>query len=427
MRRFMLSIGALAILAGPSQAEVNPDVETTLKVFMRDAVDFVQAADNTLAIFKERYPNVSVDIRYNNPSAGTWASFANKYLNQYSAGDGADVVDVAIEGFETIASKGILANLDPLIAESEELQQVVADINPNLLDAMRSPSTGELNYFPTQWNNVVTYYNKSLFDEAGIDYPQDGWTWNEFVEAGKALTTEGSDGKMATWGYMIPGNSNFVMSPWFYTNNTDKLTPDWKASNAKDPAFSESLQFLHSLIHEHGISPTYEDKIGLEEFIAGQVAMFSCGHWCVPPIKAAGIDAGIVMPPIPTEGGEQITVFGIGGMGVKDDSPNKELALEWVRLFAGESFQKTTSESLYSIPSSDKWANTDEFLAFPDNAAIFYGSADNVRAVSSPSNFRQVEDIFLRNISNYLTDNATLEDTVSDMDSELVRAMRRAR
>ena len=92
-----------------------------------------------------------------------------------------------------------------------------------------------------------------------------------------------------------------------------------------------------------------------------------------------------------------------------------------------ESFQKTTSESLYSIPSSDKWANTDEFLAFPDNAAIFYGSADNVRAVSSPSNFRQVEDIFLRNISNYLTDNATLEDTVSDMDSELVRAMRRAR
>lgn len=426
MYKTMMGAAIAAVTASAALAELNADTEGTLKIFMRDSPDFVVAADATIAKFKELYPNVTLDIRYNTP-AGDWAGYTNKYLNQVAAGDAPDVVETAIEGFEMIASTGLLADLAPLIEDSTELSSVVADIDPNLLNAMKSRSTGELNYYPLQWNNVVIYYNIDLFDAAGLEYPQAGWTWEEFAETAKALTVRDDSGAVKQWGYMIPGNQNFVLSPWFFSNNTDKLTEDWTASNAKDPAFAESMEFLHSLIHDHKVSPTYEERLGTEEFIAGQVAMFSCGHWCVPALRDAGLNAGIAMPPVAKEGMDPVTVFGIGGLGVLKESPNMELALEWLRLFAGDDFQRTASENLFSIPATKKWATTEAYLAFPANAEIYYDSASRVRSVTAPSNFRQVEDIFLRHLADYMTGNAELEDAVSSMDSELTRAMRRTR
>lgn len=426
MRKVLLGTAFAVMTAGTALADLGPDTEGTLKIFMRDSPDFVVAADATIAKFKELYPKVTLEVRYNTP-AGDWAGYTNKYLNQVAAGDGPDVVETAIEGFEMIASTGLLADLEPLIDGNADLESVVADINPNLLDAMRSPSTGELNYYPLQWNNVVIYYNADMFDAAGLEYPQNGWTWAEFAETAKALTIRDGNGSVSQWGYMIPGNQNFVLSPWFFTNDTDKLNEDWTKSNATDPAFAESMQFLHSLIHEHKVSPTYEERLGTEEFIAGQVAMFSCGHWCVPALRDAGRNAGVVMPPVAKEGMEPVTVFGIGGLGVLKDSPNQELALEWLRLFAGDDFQRTASENMFSIPASKTWANTEDYLSYPANAEIYYGSADSVRAVTAPANFRQVEDIFLRHLADYMTGNAELDDAVAAMDSELTRAMRRAR
>ena len=71
-------------------------------------------------------------------------------------------------------------------------------------------------------------------------------------------------------------------------------------------------------------------------------------------------------------------------------------------------------------------ATTPEYLSFPDNAAIFYGSAATAQPVPAPPNFAQVEEIFMRQVGAYLSDNQDLATTVSDLDRELGRAMARA-
>ncbi len=416
----------LAALLGTSAiGQVVSDEEGTLTVYMRDSSGFVAAAEDTLEKFNAMYPNVEVEIRYNSANNGGWGEYANKFLNQVAAGDGADVIEVAIEGFETIAARGILADLGPLMDSNAELQTLSADIAPGLLNAMRSPTSGELNFLPLEWNNSVVYYNMDHFDAAGLDYPQNGWTWDEFLETAQALTKRDGD-TTSQYGYRIPGH-NFLLSAWFLTNGTEKLTPDWTESNVTDPAFGESLAFLHALIHEHGVSPTYEDGHGRDQFIAGQASMFSCGHWCLPPMRDQGMRVGVVMPPVPNAGDPLATVAGIGGIGVLKDSPNRDLALTWVQLFAGGDFQKTIAEDFGAIPASRTWANSAEYLAYPENAEVFYLSADHVTPVVSPANFAQVSDIFMRNMSAYMTGSANLEDTISEMDSELTRAMRRVR
>jgi len=58
---------------------------------------------------------------------------------------------------------------------------------------------------------------------------------------------------------------------------------------------------------------------------------------------------------------------------------------------------------------------------------LFYASAASAMPIASPSDFSEVEDIFMRNVDSYLTDNAKLDEMRERLDAELTRAMRRAR
>ena len=59
-------------------------------------------------------------------------------------------------------------------------------------------------------------YNRDLFDKAGVAYPKQGWTWEEFREVAKALTVKDSSGNVTQFGYEVP-NQNFFVQPWFFT------------------------------------------------------------------------------------------------------------------------------------------------------------------------------------------------------------------
>ncbi len=127
-------------------------------------------------------------------------------------------------------------------------------------------------------------YNRDLFDKAGVAYPKQGWTWDEFREVAKALTVKDGSGNVTQFGYEVP-NQNFFVQPWFFTNGTGVLNADWTASNMLDPKVAESLQFLHDLIHVDGVSPIPGKDTMDNQFMAGQVAMISRGHWIVQSAK----------------------------------------------------------------------------------------------------------------------------------------------
>lgn len=71
---------------------------------------------------------------------------------------------------------------------------------------------------------------------------------------------------------VCPG-STFALHPWYLTNGTYPVTDDYAHSNLKDPKMVEAAQFIHDLVHVHGVSP---DPIGLnvyDQFAAGKFAM----------------------------------------------------------------------------------------------------------------------------------------------------------
>jgi multiple sugar transport system substrate-binding protein len=262
-----------------------------------------------------------------------------------------------------------------------------------------------------------------MFDKAGVAYPADDWTWADFRETAKQLTIADANGNVTQYGYFVPG-FNFGLTPWFLTNEASVLDADWKQSAVATDNFRETLQFLHDLINVDKSAPAFESGVGDSKFVAGQVAMFSAGHWPIPEIRASGLtNVGVQIMPVNKV---KTTVFGIGGLAVTSASQNPELAWEFVKEMTGKEFQTELADSERSIPSWRSLATTDKYLSFPDNAAIFYGSAATAKPVASPPNFAQVEEMTMRYVGAYLNGNEDLDTTISGLDSELSRAMKRA-
>lgn len=420
-RLFLCGVAAVVMLAQAAVAQPASDTTATLTVFQWINPQIIESTDRAIKRFKERYPNVTVETQF--VPQPTWGEYNSAMLNQVASGKTPDIFASAIEGFSEIASKGILRDLTKVIASDPDAQKVLGDIDANLLEGMKTRPSGELNFFPTEWNNIVVYYNKDMFDKAGLSYPADNWTWEDFRADAAALTVRDANGNVTQYGYFVPG-FNFGLQPWFMTNGAGVLDADWRLPTVDTPQFAESLQFLHDLIHVDASAPAFETGVGGEKFVAGQVAMFSAGHWPIPEIIASGMtNVGVQIMPIKKVA---TTVFGIGGLSITKASPNPELAWEFIKEMTGPEYQQELADSLRSIPSSRSVATTPKYLSFPDNAQIFYGSAATALPVPAPPNFAQVEEIFMRHVGAYLSDNQDLATTIAELKRELDRSMAKA-
>jgi multiple sugar transport system substrate-binding protein len=423
VKHWLAGMAAMGLLALPAHAAPSSDITATLKVFTWLNQQIISSTDKATERFKVRYPNVTIEAQY--VPSENWGDYNNSFINQAVGGDIPDIFSVAIEGFAQSASTGLLLDLDALIENDPAAQEVLADIEENLINGMRTRPSGELNFFPTEWNNIVVYYNKDLFDVAGLEYPQSGWTWEEFRAIAKALTVRDAAGNATQYGYFVPG-INFALTPWLYSNQAGVLDADWREPAVTTDAFRETLQFLHDLINKDRAAPAYESNIGDDKFVAGQVAMFSAGHWPLPEIIESGLDnVGVQVMPVNTaEPG--ITVYGTAGMAITTVAEHPDLAWEFIKEMTGKQFQQELADSGRSIPTSRTVATTKEWMAFPDNSEIFYDSAATAIPVAVPANFARVEEIFMRHVGAYLTNNQDLESTIDGLDFELTRAMTRA-
>ncbi len=423
--RILGGLALSSLVAIPSAyAQVKSDITATLKVYNWSTPSIKESTDKAIARFKKKYPNVTVEPIYPPAVNEGWGAYVEGFVKQASIGNTPDIFSVAIEGFSMSTKTGLLTDLEQIINNDADAQKVLSDIEPNLLSQMRSRPGGQLNFFPTEWNNIVVYYNKDIFDEAGIAYPSDDWTWEQFRETAKKLTIRKSDGTAERYGYTIPPYQ-FGLAPFLFSNKTSILDSNWEKSNVKDPAFRETLEFLNTIANVDKSTPVYDSAImDIDLFKQGKTAMFSAGHWVVRSIQDSGMkNVGVAMMPTAKV---QATVFGIGGMSILKTSKYPDLAWELIKEMTGSEYQKDLADSGASIPSSRTAATDPQWMAFPDNSQIFYGSAATALPIESPPNYNKVSEIFQRHVKAYLTQNQTIDETIDKMDSELSRAMKRA-
>lgn len=411
---------ALAACAAPSAApggdggSAPSGEEVTLTIF-----DFGGEADKVVyaeahARFNETHPNVTIVDNFTPVS--TWSEYSNKIVTQVAGGQSPDIINIAIEGAKLLITKNLLIPLDDTMAADPESSELLDDVHPELIAPFIVE--GKTWLIPHSWNNMVIFYNTKIFEEAGLEPPKADWTWDDFLETAMQLTTGSGDDKV--FGFAIP-YFNFGLHGWWLTNDTYQLNDEWTESNLDDPKMTEAVQFVHDLVHVHGVSPAVEGTDNNNLFVSGRAAMGGWGHWPIQGFYANDFrDFDVQLWP---QNKAQKTVFGVGGWGISPETPHSELSWELIKELTSKETIQATADVGVAIPARRSVAESEAFLAHPDNAEIYYASLDNTRPVASPPNFNELETIFMRHMGEVMSQTTTPEAAMVAAHEELSAAM----
>jgi len=407
---FVLAAG-LVLASGNAFAA---DASGNLRLMAFGGAAQLKAVTNAVGRFNQKYPNAKVEIAID-PISNGWGDYVTRVLSQFNANNAYDVYGTAIETFRTFETRNLFIPLDDYIAGHASF----SDFAPALF---KYASYKDKTYFiPIGWNNIMINYNRKLFRDAGVELPKAGWTWDDFRAVARKLTVRDAAGNVTQFGYEVP-NQFFFVQPWFFSNGTSVLNADWTASNMLDPKVSESLQFLYDLIHVDKVSPIPGKDTMDNQFMAGQVAMISRGHWIVENAKAAHLDLDVAIPPAKVN---DVTVIGFGGYGVARTSKNPELAKELIGELTSFETQKEEGEAGGGVPGRKSAAETPDFLAYPPSAALYYQTLPHTLPVPSPANFQEVEKIFIRNYVAMMSGEVSIAEGVKRADQELNESFKR--
>lgn len=225
------------------------------------------------------------------------------------------------------------------------------DIYPELREACRW--NGRYYFLPRWFNISLLYYNESLFDAAGVAYPTADWTWEDYVEAGKALTQIGPDGRVNIWGSKI---THLWWGEWLILvrqSGGRLFNEDLTECLLDTPEAMRGLQFYFDKVYRYGFAPPpgYGPDRG---FASGKMAMDFGGHtgdW-VTYNDISGLEWDIqILPrgPVTRRGGE----LAIDTIGLSESTRHPEEAWEFVKFMSSpESVRKHVRRGFLSIRKS---------------------------------------------------------------------------
>ncbi|MCH7526595.1 MAG: sugar ABC transporter substrate-binding protein [Planctomycetes bacterium] len=312
--------------------------------------------------FERRHPGVRVQMEHI-PGPG---QYEPKLLMMFVSGHAPDVIHLDASSAAVFIDHNVLADLTPQINEDPEFKP--ATYFKNVFDIARR---GNAVYaIPLDFTPMVMVYNKQLFDLARVPYPQEGWTWQDFLERCRRLTeTKPGTDKPARYGF------NFVnwmpgWVPWIWLNGADVLSPDGRHAVGyfDAPESIEAIQFLVDLIVKHRVAPnlTESTAAGVDLFRAGRAAMHLTGHWSLIEYRADGMDIGIVGLPTNTQRPE--TVMYESGLAITRTSSHAELAWEYITYMTGEAVQRRRVSTGLAISAhqavAQEYADTEVERAF---------------------------------------------------------------
>ncbi|WP_312185641.1 ABC transporter substrate-binding protein [Lactococcus raffinolactis] len=218
--------------------------------------------------FEKENPNIHVKVEIT-----PWDQYWTKLEAASTGGTAADIIMMHSNESYKYMSNGVLLNLDDLIKNG--------DVD---LDNYYEGTAGLFTYKNSQYgipkdvSTVALWYNKTFFDEAGISYPDDTWTWETFVDAAKKLTNKDK----GIYGYAAVNNLQDGYNNFIFQNEGTILNKAQDKSTFDNPNTIEALQWYVDLINKEKVSPTLAQLAENDPqtmFQSGKVAMITHGSW----------------------------------------------------------------------------------------------------------------------------------------------------
>ncbi len=322
--RFLTRVVALSTLAvAPVLADDKVELEMYYPVAVGGALTDV--VDSMVSDFEREHPDIEVDAIY----SGNYDDTRVRAISAVDAGDPPSLsVLFSIDLYELV-DRDVIIPFDEVV-ESDDEKQWLDSFYPGLL--ANGELDGEVYGIPFQRSTIVMYWNKELFEEAGLDPDEPPENWEEMAEFAKAIREESDDER---WGVMIPstGYPYWMFQALAYQNGHELMSEDGTEVYFDDPAAVEALEYWVGLNTEHDVMPSGTIEWGSlrQNFLEGKTAMMwhSTGNLTAVR-KEADFEFGTAMLPANTQPGSPT---GGGNFYLFKDTTDEErrAALKFVR------------------------------------------------------------------------------------------------
>lgn len=357
--------------ATKEENSTKTDKSVTVQMAVSGSAQEIAIREATADKYMEQNSNTKIE----------WVDLGNerfqKLLTLISSGEAPDILYIN-EFVFSFAEKGVLEPLDDYIKNDKDFD--LSKFYEGLIEPLKWE--GKLYGLPQEVSPFVIYYNKDMFDEAGVPYPTDEWTKEEFLEMAKKLTNP----EKKIYGYRHPGSDWFDQYlGWMSREGVDFYSEDLKSLKLDTPQTLNALQFLYDMVYVNKVSP---DPASIQAMGKGfdalfrnqKVAMDSAGLWMLPTYKAEPLDFKWDVVRMPKGSDNQKTKAGVLNWSISKDSEKKDAAWDIIKFFVGPEGMKEVAQSSMALPASrDEQANKIVIDSkFPENVNAFVESAEEL-------------------------------------------------
>jgi len=253
-----------------------------------------------------------------------WEQYWTLLKTNAAGGDLPDVFNMSQDRAYFYLSNDALLDLQPYW---DQYGVDTAVWGSGLVDPYRWGDSGDLYAAPVNWDTIAIFYNKDMFDAAGLDYPTADWDWNDFAADAEALTDAANDVYgAAVYAEYQAGYPNWIAS----TGETPIVDSARTECLLTHPGNMEALNFLKGL-YDAGYMPSVSTMGGASAddafnfFASGKVAMVTGGSWKLKDAtEQIPFNWDVVqLPKNPTSGRSRSIVHAVGYVAAANsDSPD---------------------------------------------------------------------------------------------------------
>lgn len=346
-----------------------------------------------VAAFEKENPDVKVDV-----TTLPYADYFTALQTDLAGGTVSDVFDIEFANYAAYQANGVLA---PLKDVDTSVYQT------SLAEAYATDGTQYA--LPSSFSNVVLFYNKDLFDAAGVEYPTAEWTWADEQAAAEKLTDAGA----GVWGDYQPISYHEFYKAVAQAGG-DFLNDDGTAVAFNSP---EGLAAAEWLVGKSGTTmPTAEQGAGTPDFDSGlfsdgKLAMWHTGIWMFGGLADAGFGWDIAVEPGDTQ---HASALFSNGVAVSAGTKHQEAAQKFAEfLTSSKTMVDVRLDSGWELPPIADESQLDAYLdkGDPANRQAVFDSLEQVAlAPSIGEGQTEMQDI----VSEELTEAAAGRKSVQD-------------
>ncbi|MDR2895206.1 MAG: sugar ABC transporter substrate-binding protein [Propionibacteriaceae bacterium] len=349
--------------------------------------------DTIVKAFEDENPGIKVEV-----TTMPYADYFTALQTDIVAGTVADVFDIEYANYGAYQASGVLAAIDGV--DTSVYQSSLAEAYA---------TDGTQYALPSSFSNVVLFYNKDLFDAAGVAYPSDDWTWADEKAAAEALTNQ----EAGVWGDYQPISYNE------YYKAVAQAGGEFLSADGKTAAFNSDpgLAAAAWLTEKSGtVMPTAEMGAGTADFDTnlfadGKLAMWHTGIWMFGSLAEADFAWDIAVEPGDTQ---KASAMFSNAIAISATSKHQEAAAKWAAyMTSSDTMVDVRLAAGWELPPIADQSKLDAYLtagAPANRQAVF----DSLKAVAlAPSigdNQTQMQD----DVTNALTEIAAGRQTIAE-------------